>query len=134
MSKGMQTLEPAPPLHPPPIIYGVELEFVFGFHQNELKLGQTHGVPNTLKKNLTYFEREECKFTRIDPVDLPNHPYNSWAILEGGNPTKARPVRTNVLDVQMIASQQAIFYLKCISLMNRAVSRLLLALTPLIVY
>jgi hypothetical protein len=75
--------------------YGVELEFVFGFQQDELELGHTNGVPNTLKKNLKYIEREEYpKFTKIKPVALPDHPYNSWAILEGGDPDKVRPVRT----------------------------------------
>ena len=93
MSKSTQTFGPPPLLHTRPINYGIELEFVFGFQQDELELGHTTGVPNTLKKNLKYIEREEYpKFTKINPTAL-SDPYNSWAILEGGNPKKARPVR-----------------------------------------
>lgn len=86
-----------------PVNYGVELEFVFAFHESELKLGETDGSPNTLKKDLTYLEREEHpKFTRIPPVELPDHPYNSWAVLEG---EKARPVSTILLYPMFISSR-----------------------------
>jgi len=72
MSKGTQTLGLPPRLHPRPIHYGVELEFVFAFRQDELQLDYTDGVEDTLRKNLRYFEREVYpKFTRIDPRALP---------------------------------------------------------------
>lgn len=72
MSRNKETLGPPPQLPTQPINYGVELEFVFAFRQSELELGYTNGVPNTLKKNLKYFEREvHPKFTQIDPVTLP---------------------------------------------------------------
>jgi len=107
MSKSTQTFGPPPQLHTKPMSYGVELEFVFGFQQVELELGHTNGVPNTLKKNLKYIEREEYpKFTKINPRALPNHTYNSWAILEGGDINKMRPVSINSSNVY---SQATVF-------------------------
>ena len=58
MSRSTQTFGQTPQLHTRSMNYGVELEFVFGFRQDELDLGHTNGVPNTLKKNMRYFERE----------------------------------------------------------------------------
>jgi hypothetical protein len=31
--------------------YGVELEFVFAFHQSELELGQTNGVQDEIQED-----------------------------------------------------------------------------------
>jgi hypothetical protein len=83
-----------PDLHTRPINYGVELEFVFAFHEEELELGSYEGRPNTLKKDMKYHEREEYpRFTRISPHALPDHAYNSWGVLEAGDPTRNYPVR-----------------------------------------
>jgi hypothetical protein len=82
-----------PDLHTRPINYGVELEFVFAFHEDELQLGSYEGRPNTLKKDMKYHEREEYpRFTRISPHALPDHAYNSWGVSEAGLPTRNHPV------------------------------------------
>ncbi|KAF4635430.1 hypothetical protein G7Y89_g2669 [Cudoniella acicularis] len=71
-----------------PVNYGVELEFVFAFHEGELDLGQTNGIPNTLSKNLSYFQREQYpEFSKFKPSEFPNLIYNSWGV-QKGNSTK----------------------------------------------
>jgi hypothetical protein len=95
-----------PGLHTRPINYGVELEFVFAFHEDELVLGSSDGRPNILKKDMKYHEREEYpRFTRISPYAMPDHAYNSWGVLEAGDPTKNHPVRiTSVLCTILFAT------------------------------
>ena len=68
------------------LTFGIELEFVFAFHQSELQLGQTNGVQDTIEKNLSYFVRETHPFTLISQEELPQHAYNSWGINPGGKP------------------------------------------------
>jgi hypothetical protein len=71
--------QPNAPLH---LTYGVELEFVFAFHQNQLKLTR-NGVLTTIVKNIPYLDREwndpspATIFTRIDPREAPGRTYNS---------------------------------------------------------
>jgi hypothetical protein len=67
------------------LTFGVELEFVFAFHQDELQLEDTNGQ-DTLEKNLSYFVRETAPFTIISQLDFPQHTYNSWGINSGGKP------------------------------------------------
>jgi len=89
-----------PELHKRPINYGVEIEFVFAFHEDELELGSYGGMPNTLKKDMKYHEREEYpRFTRISPYALPNHAYNSWGVLEASYPTENYAVRISLMRI-----------------------------------
>ncbi|KAH6670543.1 hypothetical protein B0J14DRAFT_486004, partial [Halenospora varia] len=64
-------------LNPTPVNYGIEMEMIFAFHENELSLEKSEIVA----KNLNYTQREQYpEFTRIPPIMLPNHTYNSWGI------------------------------------------------------
>ena len=66
------------------LTFGVELEFVFAFHESLLELGQTNGIIDDIKKDLSYFVRETGPFTVINQADLRHHAYNSWGIRRGG--------------------------------------------------
>jgi hypothetical protein len=68
------------------LTFGVELEFVFAFHQDELQLGETNGDQDKIEKDLSYFVREGTPFTVIPLTELPQHVYNSWGINPGGKP------------------------------------------------
>jgi hypothetical protein len=63
--------------------YGVELEFVFAFHEEELPAG------SQIIKSLDYFTREDRNTFTL--VDYPNHIYNSWGVVEQPA-TEPRPV------------------------------------------
>ena len=67
-----------------PLTYGIELEFVFAFREDQLDLTYPGRNPDTIKKGLSYFEREVSPFTHFDTTHLPNHTYNSWGILSEG--------------------------------------------------
>lgn len=56
--------------------YGVELEFIFAFHQDELPSG------TKIKKDLDYATRE--RYPEFTPTKLKDHVYNSWGVLEEG--------------------------------------------------
>jgi len=69
------------------LTWGVELEFVFAFHESQLELspvvlldGVSH--PSTPQKNLPYkFRRDTNGFrNEIPSVALPNRVYNSWGV------------------------------------------------------
>lgn len=65
------------------LTYGVELEFVIAFHQDELELElaqHNNNVQYSIKKNLSYFAREAELFTPIPSLALPNHAYHSWGL------------------------------------------------------
>ncbi|EHL00578.1 hypothetical protein M7I_3463 [Glarea lozoyensis 74030] len=55
--------------------YGVELEFLFAFHEEELSVRG-----DQIKKNLDYATREQ--YPEFTPTTLPNHVYNSWGIVD----------------------------------------------------
>ena len=66
------------------LTYGVELEFVFAFHQDELLAvfdDAVYGEECFLQKHIPYCVREGDVFTPIPLIDLPNHVYNSWGIM-----------------------------------------------------
>lgn len=70
-----------PDIVPDNLTYGVELEFVFAFHQDELVLREhLDGTKDTIVKDMRYTDREAHAFTPISSVDLPNRIYNSWGI------------------------------------------------------
>lgn len=65
------------------LTYGVELEFVLAFHQNELEVElakNKDGVEYSIAKNLSYFDREARPFTPMSLVEFPNRVYHSWGI------------------------------------------------------
>jgi hypothetical protein len=64
--------------------YGVELEFLFAFHESRLDLEGTNGELDELAKDLSYSVRENKPFTLIGERDLLHHVYNSWGIMKGG--------------------------------------------------
>jgi hypothetical protein len=75
------------PLSNTRLTWGVELEFVFAFHESQLELspvvlldGVSH--PSTPQKNLPYkFRRDTNGFkNEIPRVALPNRVYNSWGV------------------------------------------------------
>ena len=77
------------------LTYGVELELVFAFHQDELLLElkkDTHGVKYSIEKNIPYFERETPAFTPMILTGLPNHVYNSWGLSYIHNTTHEKKI------------------------------------------
>jgi hypothetical protein len=93
------------------LTYGVELEFVFAFHEDGLELGHTNRKPNKIRKNLTLDERESdgrqdpSKFNRLDTSELPGHRYNSWGVERpvGSNPGPYRLEPLNLLQKKLRA-------------------------------
>jgi hypothetical protein len=68
--------------------YGVELEFLFAFHEDELSVRG-----DQIKKYLDYATREQ--YPEFTPTTLPNHVYNSWGIVDD-DASKPRAV-SNIL-------------------------------------
>lgn len=67
--------------------YGVELDFVFAFHEDELDLGI-----NKIRKDVPYEKRKIYPhFSRMDPAKLPDRVYNSWGVSDKST-KKLRPV------------------------------------------
>jgi hypothetical protein len=65
------------------VSYGVELEFIFAFHEDDLLLEigkDTRGVTYTIEKALSYFDREHPKFSPMALTSVPNRVYNSWGL------------------------------------------------------
>jgi hypothetical protein len=78
---------PRTPISTVPLTWGVELEFVFAFHESKLKLehlwaGGDVYYQSLIKKNLPYkFRRYTPGFKNLIAYDiLPDRVYNSWAI------------------------------------------------------
>jgi hypothetical protein len=78
---------PKTPISTAPLTWGVEMEFVFAFHESKIKLetlwaGGDSYCTDIIKKNLTYkFRRDTKNFKNpIDSDVLPNRVYNSWGI------------------------------------------------------
>jgi hypothetical protein len=75
------------------LTYGVELEFVFAFHEDELMAvldRDEYGGRCALSKRMSYFDRENPVFTRIPLTETPNRVYNSWGITYRDRATKGR--------------------------------------------
>jgi hypothetical protein len=72
------------PMSTTPLTWGVELEFVFAFHENQLELGEQNddeGVPqpDVIQKNIPYkFRRDGPGFKNPAAEMIPNRVYNSW--------------------------------------------------------
>ena len=87
----MSSASPLEPSEPPSKIntnnltYGIEIEFVFAFHEDLIVF------PNDAEyktvKNLPYSTRLLPRFSRVNPLFTPNRTYNSWGI-ESSSPDK----------------------------------------------
>ncbi|KAG0647926.1 hypothetical protein D0Z07_5622 [Hyphodiscus hymeniophilus] len=88
------------------LTFGVELEFVYAFHESLLTLDSA----DRIQKHIPYNRREVPPFTVINTRDLPNHAYNSWGILKNGKPP-AQPYEqeaVNTLSESLQSLQPAI--------------------------
>jgi len=94
------------PLSKKPLTWGVELEFVFAFHETQLDLNPftnfrtvpaiTH--PTVTDKKLAYwFRRSVVEFKNIIPWHrLPHRVYNSWGLHNEGKVPKRQPYSKEV--------------------------------------
>ncbi|KAH6723318.1 hypothetical protein BKA61DRAFT_648495 [Leptodontidium sp. MPI-SDFR-AT-0119] len=85
-------LEPPTTLSTDDLTYGVELEFVFAFHE-DLIVFPNDAEYKTLKC-LPYATRQLQRFSRVNPIFSPNRTYNSWAI-ESSVPDKVTKEKLN---------------------------------------
>lgn len=103
----MQTSTPMiAPLSKEPLTWGVELEFVFAFHETQLDLNPftdfstvpavTH--PTVPNKKLAYrFRRYVLGFKNLIPWDrLPHRVYNSWGLHNNGKNPRLQPYNKEV--------------------------------------
>ena len=74
--------------------YGVELEFVFAFHEDELP------SETNIKKDLDYATRE--RYPEFTPTKLKDHVYNSWGILEDGASEPRAVIIANLSERHML--------------------------------
>ncbi|PBP28045.1 hypothetical protein BUE80_DR000881 [Diplocarpon rosae] len=58
--------------------YGIELECVFVFHEDQIMPGRFNGEPIETIKSLDYKQRSERRFSRCDPRFANDRIYNSW--------------------------------------------------------
>ncbi|CAL3967342.1 unnamed protein product [Diplocarpon coronariae] len=58
--------------------YGVELECVFVFHEDQIMPGRYNGESIETRKSLDYKQRSERRFSRCDPRFVNDRIYNSW--------------------------------------------------------
>jgi hypothetical protein len=90
------------------LTYGVEMEFVFTFHESELEpiFGTTNGVQAQIKKHISFIERE-TKLTRTNSCHLPGQYYNSLGLMKqeqarntyGYNLASLQIVNTNLTEI-----------------------------------
>jgi len=89
------------------LTYGVELEFVFAFREEELDLTPRNPEKkqNQIIKDIGWKHRmykgrnnDYSKFTLIDPSETPGRIYNSWGVQEDGE-KNTRPYETEPMDI-----------------------------------
>jgi len=74
-----EPLEPPRTLSTNNLTYGVELEFVFAFHEDLIKFPSD--AEYKIVKDLPYSTRELLRFSRVNPIfSPPNKIYNSWGV------------------------------------------------------
>ncbi|PQE12784.1 amidoligase enzyme protein [Rutstroemia sp. NJR-2017a BBW] len=78
-----------PNLGPSSIRYGIELEFVLAFHEQELGLEDPkHGPRHGIAKDLTLSVRRRREWSAAHLDRLPDHFYNSWGIIQNNDRTR----------------------------------------------
>ncbi|TAQ84418.1 hypothetical protein B7494_g7261 [Chlorociboria aeruginascens] len=96
-----------PVLDTTPLTFGIEMEFVFGFHSEELNLAD--GVTNhpySIRKDLSYRARSDRHLTRVNPSKYPRRVYNSWGLKRKAEPkilayeTQPQEIVKRILDKQ----------------------------------
>ncbi|KAK0119882.1 hypothetical protein ONS95_011312 [Cadophora gregata] len=73
-----EPLEPPRTLSTNDLTYGVELEFVFAFHEDLIAFPSN--AEYKIVKNLPYGTRALSRFSRVNPIFSPNKIYNSWGV------------------------------------------------------
>ncbi|PQE04069.1 amidoligase enzyme protein [Rutstroemia sp. NJR-2017a BVV2] len=77
-----------PNLGPGSIRYGIELEFVLAFNEQEIDLEDpNHGPRHGIAKDLPLSVRRRREWSAAHLDRLPNHFYNSWGIVEKNDRT-----------------------------------------------
>ncbi|KAL2070434.1 hypothetical protein VTL71DRAFT_13460 [Oculimacula yallundae] len=73
-----EPLDPSTTLSTNNLTYGVELEFVFAFHEDLIRFPRDANY--TTVKCLPYSTRQLEKFSRVNCIFAPNKVYNSWGV------------------------------------------------------
>lgn len=80
-----------------PLTWGVELEFVFAFHESQIELDEQNDVegvthPDVIQKTIPYKIRRDCPGLENPVADvLPNRVYNSWGFYNKAAIQNPRP-------------------------------------------